>query len=149
MLAIFLPSLREKSQLEHIRIHANLTTDQAKMLPDFKRLQTLSLEFATWNVVDLFPSWARTLQTTLTSLTLYVSSITFRWGFFTFLQRDLQMINDLNEVVLELALPLFTNLVGLHIIGCPKIDHVAVLRLVSHTPLLESLSMTTTVSYQS
>jgi len=37
------------------------------------------------------------------------------------------------------------RLLGLHIIGCPKVDHVAVLRLVSYTPLLESLSLTTTV----
>ena len=58
------------------------------------------------------------------------------------------MITDLNEAVLESALALFTNLVGLHIVGCPKVDHVAVLRLTSHTPLLESLSLTTTVSCQ-
>ncbi|KAF8805610.1 hypothetical protein BYT27DRAFT_7142389 [Phlegmacium glaucopus] len=125
ILAIFLPSLREKDQLEHVRIHANLTTDQAKMLTNFERLQYLSLEFATWNVVDLLPSWAGVLKTTLTSLTLY-------------------MINDLNEVVLESALTSLANLVGLHVVGCPKIDHITVLRMVSHTPLLESLSLTTT-----
>ena len=71
IMAIFLPSLREKS-LEHIRIHANLTTDQAKMLTNFEKLQSLVLESATWNVVDLLPSWAGILQKTLISLTLYV-----------------------------------------------------------------------------
>lgn len=58
------------------------------------------------------------------------------------------MVNDLNECVLEKALALFTNLVGLHIVGCPKVDHVATLQLTSHVPLLESLSLTTSVSYQ-
>ena len=67
---------------------------------------------------------------------------------FLFLTTRLQMINDLNESVLESALALFTNLVGLHIVGCPKIDHVAVLQLTSHIPLLESLSLTTSVSCQ-
>ena len=56
------------------------------------------------------------------------------------------MVNDLNECVLEKALALFTNLVGLHIVGCPKVDHVATLQLTSHVPLLESLSLTTSVS---
>lgn len=58
------------------------------------------------------------------------------------------MVNDLNECVLESVLANFTNLVGLHIVGCPKVDHVTVLQLISRTPLLESLSMTTSVSFQ-
>ena len=58
------------------------------------------------------------------------------------------MISDLNECVLDPALALLSNLVGLHIVGCPKIDHVTVLQLISRTPLLESLSMSTSVSCQ-
>jgi hypothetical protein len=85
ILAISLPSLQEKNRLEHIRIHANLTTDQAKMLTKFEKLQSLVLESATWNVVDLLPSWAGTLQKTLTCLTLYVSFHTFCSCFFFFL----------------------------------------------------------------
>lgn len=77
IMAIFLPSLQEKGQLEQVRIHANLTTDQAKMLTNFEKLQSLSLEFATWNVVAIFPSWAGILQKTLTHLTLYVSFYVF------------------------------------------------------------------------
>ena len=73
ILGILLPSLREKCRLERVRIHANLTTDQAKMLINFEKLQSLSLEFATWNVVAVFPSWAKILQKTLTRLTLYAS----------------------------------------------------------------------------
>ena len=60
--------------------------------------------------------------------------------------RPFQMVNDLNECVMESALPLFTKLIGLHIVGCPKIDHVAALQLTFHVPLLESLSLTTSVS---
>lgn len=83
ILAIFLPSLQEKGRLEHIRIHASLTTDQAKMLTNFNKLQSLVLESATWNVVDLLPSWAGILQKTLTCLTLYVSF--YSYFFFPFL----------------------------------------------------------------
>jgi hypothetical protein len=52
------------------------------------------------------------------------------------------MSNELNEVVLESALSCLPRLRGLHVVGCPKVDHLAVLRLVSHTPLLESLAVT-------
>ena len=52
---------------------------------------------------------------------------------------------ECNEVVLESLLPPGSNLHGLHIVGCQKISHQAVLRLVSNTPLLESLSFTTWV----
>ena len=85
VLSIFLPSLQEKSWLEHIRIHANLTTNQAKMLTNFGKLQSLVLESATWNVIDLLPSWAGILQKTLTCLTLYVSFYTFLFFYFFFL----------------------------------------------------------------
>jgi hypothetical protein len=55
------------------------------------------------------------------------------------------MANELNETVLDSALAELPGLLGLHVIGCAKVGHVAVLRLVSHTPLLESLSLTTGV----
>lgn len=47
------------------------------MLTNFEKLQSLVLESATWNVVDLLPSWAGILQKTLTCLTLYVSIYAF------------------------------------------------------------------------
>lgn len=85
ILAIFLPSLQEKSRLEHIRIHANLSTNQSKMLTNFEKLQSLVLESASWNVVDLLPSWAGIIQKTLTCLTLYVNFYTPSSCFFFFL----------------------------------------------------------------
>jgi hypothetical protein len=56
------------------------------------------------------------------------------------------MSSELNEEVLESALSYLPQLRGLHVVGCPKVDHLAVLRLVSHTPLLESLAITILVS---
>lgn len=55
------------------------------------------------------------------------------------------MINDLNEDVLEATLTQLPELRGLHVIGCPKVDHNSVLLTTRHTPLLEHLSMTTSV----
>jgi len=52
------------------------------------------------------------------------------------------MCSELNEGVLESALSCLPDLRGLHVIGCPKVDHLAILRLASHTPLLESLAIT-------
>jgi len=56
------------------------------------------------------------------------------------------MINDLHENVLRAALTHLPNLRGLNVIGCPKVDHPSVLGLLRHTPLLENLSMTASVS---
>jgi len=52
------------------------------------------------------------------------------------------MINELHEAVFQSTLVHLPNLIGLHVIGCPKVDHVTVLRQASQIPLLESLSLT-------
>jgi hypothetical protein len=57
------------------------------------------------------------------------------------------MTTDLNEEVLEAALAQLPDLRGLHVIGCPKADHNCVLRVVRHNPLLENLSMSTSVCF--
>lgn len=56
-----------------------------------------------------------------------------------------QMSNELNEEVLESTLSDLPQLLGLHVVGCPKVTHLAIFRLVSHTPRLESLAFTVTV----
>ncbi|KAJ7109560.1 hypothetical protein C8R43DRAFT_1243302 [Mycena crocata] len=120
----FIPALEHKDRLRDLRIYANLTTEQSTKLVRLASIRHLTLDFPSWNIMNLLPTWATRLQVCLTSLTLY-------------------MANELNETVLDSALAELPSLLGLHIIGCAKVDHLAVLRLVNHTPLLESLSMTT------
>ena len=69
---MILPSLQDKESLESMRINAHLTTEQSKTLLKFGKLKSLTIEFASWNVVDLLPTWAETISRTLTILTLYV-----------------------------------------------------------------------------
>ncbi len=59
------------------------------------------------------------------------------------------MINDLHEDSLKDSLTHLQNLRGLNVIGCPKVNHHSVLALATHTPLLENLSMTASVSSES
>ncbi|KAJ7619838.1 hypothetical protein DFH06DRAFT_1106272 [Mycena polygramma] len=120
----FIAPLAQKDRLRDLRIYANLTTDQSMRLVNLTKVQHLTLDFPSWNVLNLLPKWTGALQGNLTSLTLF-------------------MANELNETVLESALTELPGLLGLHVIGCPKVDHVSILTLVSHTPLLESFSMTT------
>ncbi|KAJ7643449.1 hypothetical protein DFH06DRAFT_1283474 [Mycena polygramma] len=120
----FIAPLAQKDRLHELRIHANLTTDQSMRLVNLTKIQHLTLDFPSWNVLNLLPKWTAALQNNLTSLTLF-------------------MANELNEIVLESALIELPGLLGLHVIGCPRVDHVSILNLISHTPLLESLSMTT------
>ncbi|KAJ6587376.1 hypothetical protein B0H10DRAFT_2093934 [Mycena sp. CBHHK59/15] len=121
----FIPALEQKERLQDVRIHANLTTEQsAKLVAGLSAIRNLTLDFASWNLVNLLPLWTADIRRTLTTLTLY-------------------MANELNETVLESALAELPGLQGLHVIGCSKVDHVVLLRLVSYTPLLESLSLTT------
>uniref|UniRef100_A0A8H8CHH6 Uncharacterized protein n=1 Tax=Psilocybe cubensis TaxID=181762 RepID=A0A8H8CHH6_PSICU len=125
VLPMFLPALQEKGRLNTLRIYANLTTTQATMLVNITGLESLSLEFASWNTVDLLPSWSSSLSRTLTTLSLY-------------------MINVLHEDIFASVLGNLPNLVGLHVVGCPKLDHVAIFKHLTKTPLLENLSITVT-----
>ncbi|KIM41365.1 hypothetical protein M413DRAFT_445384 [Hebeloma cylindrosporum] len=123
ILPMILPSLQDKERLENVRINAHLTMEQSKTLLKFAGLKSLALEFASWSVVDLLPTWAETVSSTLTTLTLY-------------------MINELHESIFQSTMAHLPNLIGLHVVGCPKLDHFVVLRQASQTPLLESLSLT-------
>ncbi|KAJ7624487.1 hypothetical protein FB45DRAFT_923564 [Roridomyces roridus] len=121
----FISVLQKKDRLRDLRIYAKLTTEQClKMVGGAAQIRHLTLDFASWNVMNLLPQWAGALRSSLTTLTLF-------------------MANELNETVLESALEQLPNLLGLHVIGCTKIDHVSILGLVHHTPNLTALSMTT------
>ncbi|KAI0922795.1 hypothetical protein AcW1_002643 [Taiwanofungus camphoratus] len=123
VLPSFLSVLQWKESLLHIRVNASLTTDQADKLVQIRGLRSVTLDTGTSNVVDALPKWIASLRSTLTTLTLY-------------------SMHDLNDCILESILRDLPNLTGLHIIGCSKVDHSTVLRLTAHTPLLESLSLT-------
>ncbi|KAJ3504699.1 hypothetical protein NLJ89_g7797 [Agrocybe chaxingu] len=124
VVAVLLPSLAQKIRLEDVTLYANLTTDQAAMLNKLEKLESLTIEFASWNVVDMLPTWTGSLTKTLTSLTLYT-------------------IHELHEDVLKSILTNLPNLRGLHVVGCLKVDHTVIFRQIVHTPLLEMLSLTT------
>lgn len=57
-----------------------------------------------------------------------------------------QMIIELNEGILDSVLGNVPNLTSLHVVGCPKLDHTIILKHIPKVPLLQSLSMTTSVS---
>ncbi|KAJ6496071.1 hypothetical protein C8R45DRAFT_866000 [Mycena sanguinolenta] len=120
----FIAGLTQKDRLRDLRIHASLTTSQSTRLVKLSQVRNLTLDFPSWNILNLLPQWAATLRSNLTTLTLF-------------------MANELNETVLGAALVELPGLLGLHVVGCAKVDHVAIFNLVSHTPLLESLSITT------
>ncbi|KAF5392671.1 hypothetical protein D9757_000886 [Collybiopsis confluens] len=123
----FLAPLQKKERLQELRVNAQLTTAQSEKLAKLDNLTSLCLDYGSWNIIDALPRWAPRFARTLTSLCLYSA-------------------NELNEGVLDQVLQQLPGLQALHIVGCGQVDHVAVLRVVSHTPLLESLSFSTTES---
>jgi len=127
VLPSFLLDLQDKESLQHLRVNASLTHDQAEMLLKIRCLKSITLDTGTPYVVDLLPRWTAALKSTLTTLTLY-------------------SMHDLNEVILGSVLEELPTLTGLHVIGCSKIDHNAILRRTMHTPRLESLSFTSWAS---
>ncbi|KXN88418.1 hypothetical protein AN958_07324 [Leucoagaricus sp. SymC.cos] len=119
----FFPCINDKTRLEKLSLCANLTTPQSEYLLSLSSIKSLELQAASWSVANILPKWIQTsLHRSLTHLTLF-------------------MITDLNEDVLEATLKQLPDLLGLHVISCPKADHNVVLRIARHTPLLESLSM--------
>ncbi|KAI0356948.1 hypothetical protein OH77DRAFT_1495200 [Trametes cingulata] len=119
----FLLSLQAKDGLESMRFIGNLTTDQSEQLAQISGLRELTIDTSSWNLVNALPKWMERLRPTLVSLTLY-------------------SIQSLNVDILETVLPDLPNLTRLHVVGCPRVDHTAILRLLSHTPNLESLAFT-------
>ncbi|KAF7292681.1 hypothetical protein MIND_01166300 [Mycena indigotica] len=119
----FISTLQSKGRLRDLRINATLTSEQSTMLVKLEGIRNLTLDFASWNLLNMLPKWTGSL-TGLTTLTLF-------------------MAQELNDIVLESVVQQLPALVGLHVVGCSKVDHVVVLGLLSHTPDLQSLSMTT------
>lgn len=72
ILQTLLGSLEGKERLEDVHICAALTNAQGQMLQNIKTLRSLTLDYPTWNVVDLLPRWAQSLQRTLVHLTIFV-----------------------------------------------------------------------------
>lgn len=127
VLPSFLISLQHKSRLKTLRVYSNVTTEQSRLLQKISTLENLVLEFASWNILNVLPAWTTTLRSSLRTLVLY-------------------MTNELNTETLDAVLEQLPELQGLHIIGCSRVDHVAVLKLLTHVPELESLSFTATES---
>ncbi|EGO01193.1 hypothetical protein SERLA73DRAFT_179303 [Serpula lacrymans var. lacrymans S7.3] len=123
ILAPLLESLQGKQRLENIHIHAALATEQSEALTKLNTARSIVLDFASWSILNLLPKWAESAQRTLTTLALY-------------------MTQDLNECILEPTIMHLPNLLGLHIIGCSKVNHHIVLKLATRTHLLEELSFT-------
>lgn len=145
ILPSFLLTLTAKDRLKDLRINASLTTEQSELLIRLKGLRSILLDRASWCIMNLLPMWMGSLSSTLTHLTVTVSpslDCTVRY----LSDVTIQMSSELNGVVLESTLSQLPNLLGLSILSCSKIDHSTVLKLVSHTPRLESLAFTTWVS---
>jgi len=87
-------------------------------------IHSLHVEHGSWCLMNYFPIWMAKLSPTLKHLSINLTS-------------------EVNADILEQSLKELPNLRGLHVANCMKLDHHDVLRLVRHTPLLESLSLTT------
>jgi hypothetical protein len=66
-------------------------------------------------------------------------NIAFAWPHSSWLA---QTVQELNEPILKGMLQHLTHLQSLHVVACPKIEHVTLLQCLIHTPALESLSFT-------
>ncbi|RPD61711.1 hypothetical protein L226DRAFT_506817 [Lentinus tigrinus ALCF2SS1-7] len=119
----FLLCLQDKQALQQLRIIANFTSDQVTQVTKISGLNALTLDSASWNVVDALPRWSATLGPTLTSLTL-------------------TSVQTLSLEILDVVLPKLPKLNSLHVINCPKIDQSVILQLLVHTPALQSLAFT-------
>lgn len=74
----FLPSIRDKTRLETLSLHANLMTQQSESLLSLPGIKTLEIHFGSWSVADVLPRWTQmSLHHSLRHLTLYVSFVPF------------------------------------------------------------------------
>ncbi|KAI0791563.1 hypothetical protein BC629DRAFT_369775 [Irpex lacteus] len=118
-----LTALSNLTSLESIRFNPHLSPEQGKYILSLKKLKSIALDGGSWNVLDLLPKWTLDLSTSLTSLVF-------------------STVQELNEPILRGILQNLPNLQGLHVVACPKIEHVTILQSLVHTPKLEKLSFT-------
>ncbi|KAF8639236.1 hypothetical protein AX17_001721 [Amanita inopinata Kibby_2008] len=124
LLPHFLRCIEDKINMREIRILGSLKKEQANQLLKLNNIRYLALYQGSWNIIDALPKWSVVTQRTLTTLVLY-------------------KCDDLNGTVLEATLVQLPQLIGLHVIRCPKISSALVVRLTAHTPMLQSLTMST------
>lgn len=67
----FLASLHGKERLEDIRVHGNVSTDQAEKLIQVSNLKTLAIDHGSWNLMDVLPRWTVSIKSTLSHLILH------------------------------------------------------------------------------
>ena len=72
----YLQELQSRKYLDSIRVKASLAIDESPLLLQLSKLRHISLDSATWNVIDVLPAWSATLHQTLRTLTLYVGWLT-------------------------------------------------------------------------
>ncbi|PPQ99320.1 hypothetical protein CVT24_009188 [Panaeolus cyanescens] len=125
MFQLYLPALQGKSQLETLWTDGKLSQSQSQRLLKITKLNSLRLDGTTWNVVDLLPTWTKTISNSLNELIFY-------------------MIADLNEGILKSIFEEVPHLTSLHVVACAKVNHVTLLRIASPLTRLESLSFTVT-----
>ncbi|KAF8128660.1 hypothetical protein EV363DRAFT_1451638 [Boletus edulis] len=118
-----IPHLVDKPRLRHLRIYAPIASRQMAVLQDRTGLRSLALDAPSWCVIDALPKWTPSMQKTLAHLTLFMSQ-------------------DMDATVLNATLAHLPRLRGLHVIGCPRITHITVLKALSHTPDIRELSFT-------
>ncbi|KAI0049503.1 hypothetical protein FA95DRAFT_1556793 [Auriscalpium vulgare] len=129
-LPAFLIALQEPHErLRTMRISAHLTTEQTAKLVQLRGLRNLTLENASWAVLDALPKWAEAMKETLAHLTISSSP-------------------DLNDAVLKQTIAHLPKLRSLHIVQCQHVSHFDVLSATEQTPALESLALTVTDSRQ-
>lgn len=74
VLQCFLLDLQNKRSLQHIRVNANMTRDQAELFVKIQGLKSITLDAGSPHAVDVLPRWTVGLKATLTDLTFYVST---------------------------------------------------------------------------
>lgn len=71
-----LRALQDHPNIRHIRVGPKLTSqDDCRILWRLDHLESLSLDAATWSVIDALHNWIQPMTATLTALTLYVSRV--------------------------------------------------------------------------
>lgn len=143
----FLPYLENKTGLSELRVRADLADGQATRLTNFSAIQSLSLFWGSWNVMNMLPRWSRSIQQTLTSLVFHVSALLLAIAV-SFSCAKRKMCPSLNETVLESVLADSPQLVLLHVVRCPKVNSTSILCLSNYTPMLRSLAITFVVRGQ-
>ena len=145
----FVDILASLSSVRYLRANVQMLKEEERpLLLQVRGLRSLTLEFASCELIGVLPKWATDmLGYSLENLTFYVSTLPRIAVSAELKKGHQQSCFGLTVDILRTTVTRLPKLTGLHISTCKGFEFLDVFRVISHIPSLITLSFSIWVGY--